>query len=166
MKWTALATSWTMSEDGLTWTFKLRKGVKFHDGTPFNADAVVFSLERQRDKKHPYYTDKFTRWDLKFSGIKETRKVDDYTVQIILKEKFPVLLANLAGYVGYIVSPTAVKADPKEFRNKPVGTGYFKFVKQVKDDYIEYVANKDYWDGPRRLTGSLSRLSPIMRFGC
>ena len=156
----ALATSWTMSDDGLTWTFKLRKGVKFHDGTPFNADAVVFSLERQRDNKHPYYNDKFTRWDLKFSGIKQTRKVDDYTVQIVLKEKFPVLLANLAGYVGYIVSPTAVKANAKGFRNKPVGTGYFKFVKQVKDDYIEYVANKDYWDGAPKLDKLIVKVIP------
>ena len=81
-------------------------------------------------------------------------------MQIILKEKFPVLLANLAGYVGYIVSPTAVKADPKGFRDKPVGTGYFKFVKQVKDDYIEYVANKDYWDGAPKVDRLIVKVIP------
>lgn len=156
----ALAESWSVSDDGLVWTFKLRMGVKFHDGTPFNADAVVFSYERQRDKNHPYYGKKFGRWRLKFGGIKLTKKVDDYTVQIILKEKFPVLLANLAGYVGYIVSPTAVKADQEGFRNNPVGTGYFKFVKQVKDDYIEYEANKDYWDGPPKLDKLIVKVIP------
>ena len=156
----ALAESWTVSNDGLIWTFKLRKGVKFHDGTPCNADAVVFSFERQRDKNHPYYNKSFTRWNLKFGGIKQTKKVDDYTVQIILNEKFPVLLANLSGYIWYIVSPTAVKNNPNGFRNKPVGTGYFKFVRQVKDSYIEYEANKDYWDGPPKVDKLIVRVIP------
>ena len=144
----ALATSWSVSEDGLTWTFKLRQGVKFHDGTDFNADAVVFSFERQRDPKHPFHSKYFARWKAKFGQIKLTEKVDDYTVKIHLNTPAPTMLANMAFYVGFIVSPTAVKKDKEGFKKNPVGTGYFKFVKWVKDDYIEYVANKDYWGGP------------------
>ena len=156
----ALATSWEVSQDGLTWTFKLRKGVKFHDGTPFNADAVVFSFERQRDPKHPYYGKYFSRWGAKFGSIKQTKKVDDHTVQLILSEPSPTLLVNLAFYIGYIVSPTAVKKDKEGFRKNPVGTGYFKFVKWVKDDYIEYVANKDYWDGPPKMDRLIVKVIP------
>jgi peptide/nickel transport system substrate-binding protein len=156
----ALAESWSMSPDGLTWTFKLRRGVKFHDGMPVNADAVVFSFERQRDKTHPYYSKFFARWEAKFGQIKETRKVDDYTVQILLKEPAPSLLVNLAFYIGYVVSPTAVKKDKEGFRQKPVGTGYFKFVKWLKDDYIEYEAHKDYWDGPPKVDRLIVKVIP------
>jgi len=156
----ALATSWDISDDGLVWTFKLRKGVKFHDGTPFNADAVVFSFERQRNKSHPYYQKTFARWGAKFAQVKLTKKIDDYTVQIILKKPAPAMLVNLPFYIGYIVSPTAVKKDKEGFRNHPVGTGYFKFVKWVKDDYIEYEANKDYWDGPPKVDRLIVKVIP------
>ncbi len=60
----ALATSWDVSSDGRTWTFQLRSGVHFHDGTPFDADAVVFSFERQWRSHHPYYSPDFTYWDI------------------------------------------------------------------------------------------------------
>ncbi len=156
----ALAESWEVSEDGLTWTFKLRKGVKFHDGTPFNADAVVFSFERQRDKSNPYYNKLFSRWTAKFGDIKLTEKVDDYTVNIHLTKPAPALLVNLAFYIGYIVSPTAVEKDKDGFRMNPVGTGYFKFVKWVNDDYIEYEANKDYWDGPPEVDRLIVKIIP------
>lgn len=156
----ALAESWEISEDGLQWTFKLRKGVKFHDGTDMNADAVVFSFERQRDKDHPYWNKRFARWSAKFGTIKLTEKVDDYTVRINLKTPAPALLVNLALYIGYVVSPTAVKMDKESFRQNPVGTGYFKFVKWEKDDFIEYEANKDYWEGPPKEDRLIVKIIP------
>jgi len=87
-----LATSWDVSSDGLEWTFHLRQGVKFQDGTPFNADAVVFSYERQRDPNHPFH--KYGKWDYWqwcFSEVSKTEKVDDYTVKMTLDH--PLLLS-------------------------------------------------------------------------
>lgn len=156
----ALAESWKISDDGLTWTFKLKKGVKFHDGTPVNADAVVFSFERQRDKSNPYWDKRFARWSAKFGSVKLTEKVDDYTVNIHLNSPAPALLVNLTLYIGHIVSPTAVKKDKDTFRQNPVGTGYFKFVKWVKDGYIEYEANKDYWDGAPKVDRLIVKIIP------
>ena len=131
----ALAESWTISEDGLTWTFKLRQDVTFHDGTPFNAKAVEFSLERQRDPEHPFHCSECRRWSAKFAAIEKTTAIDDHTVEIKLTDPSPALLVNLAFYVGYIVSPTAVMADLEGFRSNPVGTGPFKFVKWERDNF-------------------------------
>jgi len=156
----ALATSWATSEDGLTWTFKLRPGVKFHDGTPFNADAVVFSFERQRDPQNPYYRKTFARWQAKFPTVKKTEKVDDMTVKIELSAPSPTLLGNLAFYVAYIVSPTAVMKDPDNFRNHPVGTGPFKFVRYQKDNFTEYARNDEYWRKPAAIKRLVVRTIP------
>lgn len=82
-----LATSWETSEDGKEIIFHLRKGVKFHDGTDFNADAVVFSFARQYDPNHPYNQyGEWAYWGYMFSDIEKVEKLDDYTVKIVLKK--------------------------------------------------------------------------------
>ena len=156
----ALAESWTISDDGLVWTFNLRKDVTFHDGTPFNADAVVFSLERQRDKDHPNHCAKCLRWSAKFAAIEKTSAVDEHTVEIKLTAPAPTLLVNLAFYIGYIVSPTAVMNDPEGFRANPVGTGPFKFVRWERDNFIEYEANADYYLGAPKVDRLIVRVIP------
>ncbi len=156
----ALAESWSISDDGLVWTFNLRKDVSFHDGTPLNADAVVFSLERQRDKEHPYHCSDCRRWTAKFASIEKTSAVDEHTVEIRLSEPAPALLVNLAFYIGYIVSPTAVTSDPEGFRSNPVGTGPFKFVRWERDNFLEYEANADYYLGPPKVDRLVVRVIP------
>ncbi len=94
-----LATSWEKSEDGLTWTFHLRKGVKFHDGEPFNASAVKYSIDLTIEmKKGAYYI---------WAPVKEIKVVDDYTVQFLLKEPAPIDLIASSQYGAYIFSPKA-----------------------------------------------------------
>ena len=126
----ALAESWSVSDDGLVYTFKLRRGVKFHDGTSFNADAVVFSLKRQLDENHPYY--QYGPWKywgyMDMSGIiSDIVAVDNYTVKFTLKKAEAPFIANLAMNFAAIMSPTAVKKYKEDYTNNPVGTGPFKF---------------------------------------
>lgn len=156
----ALAEKWTVSEDGKEITFFLRKGVKFHDGTKMDADAVVFSLARQHFEDHPFH--KFGPWkywntsgfkdifkkdgSLKKKGIiKDIVKVDDHTVKVLLNQADAAIMVNFTLYFTSIVSPAAVKKYGADFRKNPVGTGAFRFVKWVKDDHVMLKKNKDYW---------------------
>ncbi len=144
----ALATDWMISSDGLTYTFTLRKGVKFHDGTDFNADAVVFSYMRQLDENNEYY--EYGPWKywgyMDMSSIIETiTAVDEYTVEFKLKKIEAPFIANLAMDFAAVVSPTAYMADPEGFATNPVGTGAFKFVSWTKDSDIVLERNEDYW---------------------
>ncbi len=143
----ALATTWEHSNDGKVWTFHLRKGVKFHDGGDFNADAVVFSFTRQMK---PNATD-----DMPYAGFTfdpavwdKVEKVDDYTVRITLKTPYAPFLRNLAmGLAAPIISPTAFQKDPKGFGQHPVGTGPFMFEKWDKEQQIVLKAFDQYWGG-------------------
>ncbi|RYL93983.1 ABC transporter substrate-binding protein [Sporolactobacillus sp. THM19-2] len=136
-----LATSWKISKDGKTYTFDLRKDVKFHDGTAFNAEAVKFNFERELDPKMA--SPRLSEIGL----ISKVTVLDDYRVQLTLKQPFSPLLAILTDRSGMMLSPTAVKKEGENFSNHPVGTGPYQFVERVKQDHITVKAFKDYWGG-------------------
>jgi len=141
-----LATSWETSTDGIEIVFKLREGVKFHDGTDFNADAVVFSFARQYDLNHPYRQyGEWAYWGYMFSDIKEMIKIDDYTVKLVLKRPNASIMTSLAMFTVNIVSPANAEKYKGDAFKYPCGTGPFKFVEWVKDDHITLEANDNYW---------------------
>jgi peptide/nickel transport system substrate-binding protein len=139
-----LATSWESSEDGLTWTFELRDDVMFHDGTPFNAEAVAFSIDRILDPE----TKSPTAAPLLGGNVESAEAVDEYTVQINLNTPFAGFLSSLSDIVLAPVSPTAVEAFGEEFGQQPAGTGPFMFKEWVTGDHITLVRNPDYNWGP------------------
>lgn len=141
-----LAESWSVSEDGLTWTFKLRKGVTFHDGEPFNAQAVYDSFARIIDETHPLH--EYGKWrylSLSLKPVTAINVVDDFTIQLVTEKPYAPLLNNLALWLCPILSPKAMHEYKDQIGQNPVGTGPFKFVKWVKDDQIVFERNDDYW---------------------
>ena len=140
----SLATEWTISEDGLTWTVKLRQDVKFQDGTPFNADAVKFTFDRILDPE----TKSITAAGL-IGPVKETTVIDESTFQFTLDEPFAPLLDNLTGPTVSIVSPTAVESMGADFGRKPVLTGAWMVDEWREGDRIILKRNPDYaWAPP------------------
>ncbi|MFY0544516.1 ABC transporter substrate-binding protein [Brevibacillus sp. H7] len=152
----ALAESWDVSADGLTYTFKLRQGVKFHDGTDFNAEAVQFNFYRWMDKDHPLHNkDGLQFYSGMFSGfkgdkdhvIKSVDVVDPYTVKFSLYRPLAPFIQNLGMACFAIASPKALKEmGPEKFAQNPVGTGPFKFVEWKRNDTIVLEKNQDYWN--------------------
>ncbi|MEQ7006297.1 ABC transporter substrate-binding protein [Actinopolymorpha sp. B17G11] len=146
-----LATSWEISDDKTRWTFKLREGVTFHDGTPFNADAVIFQINRMKDPEFEYYSEADApRAGNFFRFFKSWKKIDDTTIEITTTQPYAWLLWDLAHT--YIPSPTAVKKYGNEDYNAHAsGTGPFKIAKYVDGEVMELVANNDYWRGRPKL---------------
>ena len=143
-----LATGWNISDDGTEYTFTLREGVSFHDGTAFNADAVKFNFDRMLNEDHPYHNTGPFPLSFFFSAIEETSVVDAQTVKFKLNAPYAPFLSNLAYPTGLLVSPDAVKEHGKEFGRHPAGTGPFKFVewksneRVVVDRYADYHGNE------------------------
>src|SRR5215510_9037382 len=122
-----LAESWTTSADGLAWTFKLRRGVRFHDGTPLDAAAVKFTYDRVIDPNHPH--NKSGKWSFVagyLSSVKSVDVVDPQTVRLTLKYPTSSLLALLALPNCAIVSPSAFAKAPDAFNQQPVGSGRYR----------------------------------------
>jgi peptide/nickel transport system substrate-binding protein len=153
-----LATSWESSKDGLTWTFKLRDA-KFHDGSPVDADAVVFSFLRQKDKDHPAHVGEFAYWDSFFGMVESVRAADPHTVEIKLTTPTAPFEATMGLFSMSIVSPAAWASEGKgpdgkfkyDFKQKPVGSGPFRFKSWTRDDTVVLEANPGYWDGPPKV---------------
>lgn len=141
----ALATSWSISEDGTEYSFTLREGVTFQDGTPFNAEAVKFNFDRMLDEKHPYHDTGPFPLAFFFGAVESTEVVDDMTVKFTLNAPYAPFLSNLAYPTGLIVSPEAVKAQGKEFGRNPVGTGPFKFAEWRSNEAVVVERYDGYW---------------------
>ncbi|TMV92967.1 ABC transporter substrate-binding protein [Thioclava sp. BHET1] len=172
-----LAKSWDISDDGLTYTFHLRPGVKFHSVqgfTPtrdFNADDVVFSFDRQADKNNTYYQyapgvsyEYYNAMDLP-KILKSVEKVDDMTVKFTLNEPNAPFLADLAMDFASIMSKEytdklASEGKEAELNNVPVGTGPFEFVAYQKDAVIRYKANPDYFKGKAPIDDLIFAITP------
>jgi peptide/nickel transport system substrate-binding protein len=154
-----LATAWTMSPDGKNITFTLRQDVKFHDNTTFDADAVVFSFERQYNTSHPYFSyGEWAYWGYMFSDIQKVEKINDYTVKIVLSRPNAAIMTSLAMFTVAIVSPTNAALWKEDAFKHPCGTGPFKFVEWVKDDHITVEAFDDYWRGAPKLDKVIYRV--------
>ena len=136
-----LAESWEISDDGLEYTFHLRPGVKFHDGTPFNATAVKWSIERVINLMGD---PAFLLADI----VENVTVVDELTVKIRLKYPFSAFLSIMAFTVSFPVSPAAFPAD--KFSDVAIGTGPFKVKEYKRDEYLILERNEEYWDLARK----------------
>lgn len=140
----ALAESWEVSDDQLTWTFHLREGVTFHDGSEFTSEDVVYSYRRIIDEELS------NAW--KFSSITDITAPDDATVVITVAQPTPNLLSNLGGFKGMaIVEQSNVESG--DITTAPVGTGPFSVTEYTSGDHITLTANPDYWGGAPELAG-------------
>lgn len=139
-----LAERWEISDDGLVYTFHLRRDVKFHDGTPFNAQAVQYNLERitspdTQSRKAKGMLGPYDRTEI----------VDDYTVKLHLQERYAPLLDSLSQVYLGMASPTALQQWGAEYALHQVGTGPFVFKEYIPNDHITLTRNEDYAWGPQ-----------------
>src|SRR5262250_3752205 len=135
----ALAESWTQSKDGLTWTFKLRKGVKFHDGTAFDAKAVKYFFDRVLGEEKPFKASLYTPF------VQGAQVADDATIRVTLKQPFAAFLFRLAHSAGGIPSPGAHQKWGKDFALLPRGRGPSNFGEWVKGARVGVNRNAGYW---------------------
>ena len=147
----ALAESWETTPDQLTWTFHLRRGVTFHDGSPLTADDVVFTYRRIIDEE-------LSNVD-KLSAVSDIRATDPSTVVIRLKQPSPNLLTNLGGFKGMAIVQRK-NVESGQIATHPVGTGPFSFEGQKSGDSITLTANPNYWDGAPKVSGVIFRFIP------
>ena len=136
-----LAASWTISDDGLSYTFQLREGVTFHDGTTFEASDVVFSLDRARAE------DSTNAQKALFAGIEGVEALGDSSVRIDLAAPQGNFLFNLAWGDAVMVAPESIG----DIKNLPIGTGAFRFEQWRRGDQISLSRNADYWGEPASL---------------
>jgi peptide/nickel transport system substrate-binding protein len=149
----ALALTWS-NPDPLTWRFRLRQGVRFHNGEPMNAAAVKATFDRVLDPafKAPYYS--------RISAIRSVSVVDDYTVELHTAKPYPTMLFALteASFPALIVPPGYLaQKGPDALGTAPVGTGPYRFVEWRKDDRVVLEANPDYWGGKPAIARAVFR---------
>ncbi|HUH92933.1 MAG TPA: glutathione ABC transporter substrate-binding protein GsiB [Casimicrobiaceae bacterium] len=136
-----LAEGYEVSKDGLVYTIRLKKGIKFHDGTDFKADAVKVNLDRATNPDNH-----LKRYGLYNNNIAKVEVVDDYTARITLKTPFSPFIAQLAHPSTVMISPTALKKwGSKDIAFHPVGTGPFEFVEWKQPDYLKVKKFDGYW---------------------
>lgn len=133
-----LATDWTISDDGLEYVFNLRQGVKWHDGSDFTAEDVVFTMNRAKE---------MPTTKSKAAVIKSAEAVDEHTVKITLEYSYPNFILQLASYPWCIVNKNVVEANGDDNEKMLIGTGAYKFVSNTTGVGVTLESNKDYWGG-------------------
>lgn len=134
-----LAEEWEASDDATEFTFKLREGVEFHDGTPFNAEAVKVNLDRLADPNNNLKRHSMV------SMIDEVTVIDEHEVKVTLKEPFGAMLNNFAHPSVMMHSPKSLEEKGKDVGLHPIGTGPFKFEEWEPGDHLTFVKNENYW---------------------
>ncbi|WP_321339967.1 ABC transporter substrate-binding protein [Breoghania sp.] len=137
-----LATSWSWSDDGKTLTMELREGVTFHDGEPFNAEAVAYNIERSMTLPESKRKSEFT-------SVESTEVTGEYEIKFHLKNADATLMAQLADRGGMMISPKAAKAAGADFPTNPVCSGPFKFKERVAQDRIVLTKFDKYWNADK-----------------
>jgi peptide/nickel transport system substrate-binding protein len=150
-----LATSWEMASDGKSCVFHLRKGVKFHDGTPFNAQAVAANFDRLAN-------DRPNGWKFVGAWFNSTEIIDDFTIRINLKEVYLPFMTEMAQLYTRMASPAAIKKYGLDLGNNACGTGPWKFSEWVPGDKVVFVRNPYYWGGRPHLDKVIFRITPDM----
>lgn len=160
----SLAEKWDISEDGLVYTFHLRKGVKFHNGEELKADDVLFTINKMMDPKaanvNSYQYEMIkgakARLEGKADAVSGVKVIDDYTVEITLEHQYMPFLASLTSAPASIFNRKAVEAGGDKFGFEPeftVGTGYMKFKDWTQDKEINLVRNDEYFNEPAKIGG-------------
>ncbi|KAB2336622.1 glutathione ABC transporter substrate-binding protein [Cytobacillus depressus] len=140
-----LAEEYSVNEAATEFTFKLRQGVTFHDGEPFNAEAVKANIDRLANPDN-----NLKRHSL-FSVVKETQVVDEYTVKVVLSEPFGPMINNFAHPAAMMLSPKAMETYGKEVSRNPVGTGQYIFKDWQPGDHLTVTKNENYWNGSAKV---------------
>ncbi|MCU1501306.1 MAG: ABC-type transporter, periplasmic subunit [Ilumatobacteraceae bacterium] len=154
-----LAESWEVSADQLVWTFHLRSGVTFHDGTPWNADAAIYNFDRLINKASPLYNAELAGLAaFSTSGLKSAEKVDDMTITVHTNGPWGFLDEDLVGVP--MGSPTAIAAAGGDMSDHPIGTGPFKFESVTRGQQLVFVKNENYFLGPPKLDKLILRPLP------
>ncbi|PIC63885.1 hypothetical protein CSV79_09415 [Sporosarcina sp. P13] len=149
-----LATEWK-SVDELTWEFKLREDVKFHNGAPFNAESIKYTIDYMLDpaNKSVYGS----RWK---TNLEELKVIDDYTVQFITKTPMAGFLSRAVTDFQFIEPGYVEEVGVEEASNKPIGTGPYKLKEWKKSEYLVFEANEDYWNGAPEIKEAKVRFIP------
>lgn len=151
-----LAETWRSSEDGLTWLFKIRKGVTFHDGAPLTAESIAFNFQRWMNEDNLYHTGQFSYWNHSFGGfpgiVKSVVALSDYTLEITLNEPYAPFLSVLSLPPFGIASPETIKTYNDTLWAHPVGTGPFVFDSWSMGKRIHLTRNTAYWNAPAKVS--------------
>ncbi len=144
----SLATKWSADESGQSWTFDIREGVSFHDGSTLDAHAIKFNFERWMDQDNPYHAGNFNYWAINFNGfpgiVEQVNVLSDYKLEIVLNRPFAPFLSALTQPAFAIASPDAIRTFNDRLDMHPVGTGPFIF-SEWENQTITLRKNDNYW---------------------
>jgi len=157
-----LAVEREVSEDGLTYRFRLREGVSFHDGTPLDAESAAFSFRRQLDPDHPghFAEAAFSYWNYLYQDVEAVEVAGPMELVFRLKRPNAAFLRSLAIFPAWLVSPGALERHGAGMQRRPVGTGPYRFVEWRPNEAIVLERNEDYWEGPPAFERLVLRVTP------